>query len=90
MMGMMIVKVIPKWIVRLLIATRLIHLLTSYFKLSRRTLKEVLDEVTEDANLKAVLSYSWGDYGQYLCQVGCSRFQVSKVSYLIYVAHECL
>jgi len=57
------VKVIPKWIVRLLIATGLIHLMTGYFKLSRRTLKEVLDEITDNANLKAVLSYSWGDYG---------------------------
>lgn len=63
MMGMMMVKVMPKWIVKLLIATRLINVLTKFFKLSRRTLKSVLDELTDDNNLKTVLAYSWGDYG---------------------------
>jgi all-trans-retinol 13,14-reductase len=63
MMGLMMVKVMPKWIVRLLIMTGLINLLTSYFKLARRTLREVLDSITDDMNLKAVLAYCWGDYG---------------------------
>lgn len=62
-MGLMMVKAMPKWIVRLLITTGLINLLTSYFKLSRRTLREVLDHITDDMNLKTVLAYSWGDYG---------------------------
>lgn len=63
MMGMMMVKVMPKWIVKLLIATGLINVLTKFFKLSRRTLKSVLDELTDDKDLKTVLAYSWGDYG---------------------------
>ena len=61
---MMLVKVLPKWIVRILIATGLINVITSYFKLARRTLKQALDDITDDADLKAVLSYCFGDYGQ--------------------------
>jgi hypothetical protein len=63
MMGLMMVKAMPKWIVRLLITTGLINLLTKYFKLARRTLGEVLDSITDDKNLKTVLAYIWGDYG---------------------------
>lgn len=63
MKGMLMVKVMPKWIVRLLIATGLINLMTRYFKYARRTVQEVLDELTDDGDLKAILSYSFGDYG---------------------------
>jgi len=62
-MGMMMVKGLPKWIVRILSATGVLHLMTKYFKYSKRTVKEVLDELTQDDDLKAVLAYSWGDYG---------------------------
>jgi all-trans-retinol 13,14-reductase len=62
-MGMVMVKVMPKWIVRILIATGLINLLTHYFKLARRSLQDVLDELTDNADLKAVVAYSCGDYG---------------------------
>ena len=64
MMGMMMVKVMPKWVVRLLSGTGILHLMTKYFKHARRSLSEVLDELTDDADFKAVLSYSWGDYGK--------------------------
>lgn len=63
MKGMMMVKVMPKWIVKLLIATGVINTMTKYFTYARRTVKEVLDELTDNADLKAVLSYSFGDYG---------------------------
>lgn len=63
MMGMMMVKAMPKWIVRLLSATGLLHYMTKYFKYARRTVQEVLDEITTNDDLKAVLAYSWGDYG---------------------------
>jgi len=63
MKGMMLVKMMPKWIVRLLCATGLLSRMTTYFKHARRTVKEVLEELTDDADLRAVLSYSWGDYG---------------------------
>jgi all-trans-retinol 13,14-reductase len=38
--------------------------MTSFFKLARRSAKDVLDELTDDADLKAVLAYCWGDYGE--------------------------
>ena len=63
MMGLMMVKVMPKWIARLLIATGIINKMTKYFTYARRTVEEVLNELTDDADLKALLSYSFGDYG---------------------------
>jgi all-trans-retinol 13,14-reductase len=65
MKGLVLVKALPKWIVRILSATGALGLMTTYFKHARRTVKEVLDEITDDEDLKAVLSYSWGDYGSY-------------------------
>jgi all-trans-retinol 13,14-reductase len=62
-MGMLMAKGLPKWIVRILISTGLINLITQYFKTARRTVMDVLDELTDDADLKAVMTYIYGDYG---------------------------
>ena len=40
--------------------------MTEFFKFSKRSLKEVLDELTENKDLKAVLAYNFGDYGKVL------------------------
>ena len=57
-------KVKSKWLCKLLIATGLIHKVTKYFKLASRSLEQVLDDITNDKELKAVLAYSFGDYGK--------------------------
>ncbi|KAK6190807.1 hypothetical protein SNE40_002594 [Patella caerulea] len=61
--GMMMMKIIPKWLSKILAATGIVDLLTNYFKYSRKTVTEVLNELTDNQELKATLSYIWGDYG---------------------------
>ena len=58
-------KVMPKRFAKFLISTGLVNLLTD-FKHSKKTLKEVLDELTDNKELKAVLAYNFGDYGEFL------------------------
>ena len=43
----------------------LLHKFTNYFKYASKTLQQVLDEITDNDDLKAVLSYSFGDYGEF-------------------------
>ena len=59
-------KVMPKRLAKFLISTGLVNLLTDFFKYSKKTLKEVLDELTDNKELKAVLAYNFGDYGEFL------------------------
>jgi len=63
MLGQMQLKGMPKWLTKILVATGLVHKMTDYFKYSSRTLQSVLDEITDNKDLKAVLAYSFGDYG---------------------------
>ena len=64
MLGVVALKMQPMWLAGLLAKTGLVHLFTKYFKYSSRTLEEVLDELTDNKDLKAVLGYSFGDYGE--------------------------
>lgn len=58
-------KLLPKWLARLLISTGLFNIVfKSYAKFGRITLKKVLEELTEDEELKGTLSYIFGDYGR--------------------------
>ncbi len=57
------VKILPLFVVRILISTGLINLMTGYFKYARRKLSDVLDELTDNVELKSVLAFSFGDYG---------------------------
>merc|ERR1719376_1489268 len=60
----MIVKVLPLWLMRVMVKLNLHKLVFGeYLKLSSVSLKEVLDDITTDKKLKAVLSYCFGDYG---------------------------
>ena len=40
-------------------------------QISTRTLQDVLDELTTDEKLKAVLAYSYGDYGMLGTVIAC-------------------
>uniref|UniRef100_UPI00358FEBBE all-trans-retinol 13,14-reductase isoform X1 n=1 Tax=Myxine glutinosa TaxID=7769 RepID=UPI00358FEBBE len=60
---LVLLKVLPLWFARLLARTGLIHLFTSYFRLAARSLSSVLEELTSDVDLRAVLSYCCFDYG---------------------------
>lgn len=59
----------PRWLAKFLVSTGLINLLTDFFKYSKRTVKEVLDELTDNKDLKAVLAYNFGDYGKVCCNI---------------------
>ena len=64
MLGMVMLKLKSKWFCRLLINTGLIYYVTKYFSYSSRTVDEVLKELTDNEELRAVLGYSFGDYGE--------------------------
>jgi hypothetical protein len=64
--GFFVLKSLPQWLGRVLVSTGLVHLFTDYFKMAKRTLTEVLDELTDNRDLKTVLAYSFGDYGKYM------------------------
>ena len=57
-------KLLPKGIVKFLLKTGIVNVLTKFFYFSKKTLQEVVDELTDNETLKAVLCYSFGDYGK--------------------------
>ncbi|BFZ05382.1 hypothetical protein BsWGS_08421 [Bradybaena similaris] len=63
--GLVILKILPLWIVNLLINTGLHHLLIKSYRkgYTTRSLQDVLDGLTDNKELKLVLSYICGDYG---------------------------
>ena len=66
-LGLVSLKFMPRWIARILVKTGLIHLMTRYFYYSRKSVDQVLNEMTDNKDLKAVLAYSFGDYGKHYC-----------------------
>ena len=57
-------KVVPKWLARILVSTGLINIVfKAYGRFGKVSLKDILDSVTSDDELKATLSYIFGDYG---------------------------
>jgi all-trans-retinol 13,14-reductase len=63
MRGFVALKFLPSWIAKLLVHTGLVHWFTDYFKYSSKSVTEVLDSLTTNSALKAVLAYNFGDYG---------------------------
>lgn len=63
MLGNLGLRTMPKWVTKFLVTTGLVHKMTDYYKFSTRTVQDVLDELTDNKDLKAVLAYSFGDYG---------------------------
>ncbi|XP_022341666.2 all-trans-retinol 13,14-reductase-like [Crassostrea virginica] len=62
--GCVVLKVVPKWLARILVSTGLINIIfKAYGRFGKVSLKDVLDSVTSDDELKATLSYIFGDYG---------------------------
>ncbi|ESO82424.1 hypothetical protein LOTGIDRAFT_198008 [Lottia gigantea] len=61
--GLMMLKYLPKWLCKILIFTGIIHWISEYFKYSQMSVIQVLDTLTDNIELKATLSYIFGDYG---------------------------
>ena len=56
-----LVKLLPQWLVKLLSWTRLIYF-TRFFALSKKSLQEVLNKITNNEALKTLLAYNFGSY----------------------------
>ncbi|XP_022085438.1 putative all-trans-retinol 13,14-reductase [Acanthaster planci] len=56
-------KLIPRNVCNFLIQYGIINFISSFYSYAHRSLKEVLDDLTDNEDLKAVLSYNFGDYG---------------------------
>ncbi|XP_060569543.1 all-trans-retinol 13,14-reductase-like [Ruditapes philippinarum] len=63
-LGVMIPKMIPRWLAQIVIKTGIYDLvMRKYLTLCRKSVKNVLDELTDNAEFKAVLAYIFGDLG---------------------------
>jgi len=63
MAGFVLMKTLPLWLAKFAIRTGLVNVFTDFFKYSGKSVKEVIDELLKDDDLKAVLAYNFGDYG---------------------------
>jgi all-trans-retinol 13,14-reductase len=63
MRGFVALKFLPSWIAKLLVCTGLVHYFTDYFTYASRSVTQVLNSLTTNSALKAVLAYNFGDYG---------------------------
>ena len=57
-------KIFPRWLSKLLLKTGIIHLMAGYYQWSSKSVSQVLDSITDNKKLKAVLAYNFGDYGE--------------------------
>lgn len=69
MMYIFLLKVLPLWLARLFVSSSVLQKLVPSLSYFQKSLSEVLDELTDNVELKAVLAYSFGDYGQYMCSL---------------------
>ncbi|XP_048757507.2 all-trans-retinol 13,14-reductase-like [Ostrea edulis] len=62
--GYFVLKLVPKWVAWLLVSTGLLNFIfKSYSRFGKISVKKVLDELTDDEELKGTLAYIFGDYG---------------------------
>ena len=68
MLGLIMPKIFPRWIVKILTRTGLLYkMFPVFYKYAKLTLGETLDNITDNAELKAVLGYAYGDLGEQTC-----------------------
>ncbi|XP_067825051.1 all-trans-retinol 13,14-reductase-like [Heptranchias perlo] len=60
---LVIIKMIPLQLARFLIQTGIIHWVTSIFRLASTPLSDVVNKLTKNKDLRAVMCYICGDYG---------------------------
>lgn len=63
LLGYVSLKLMPQWLGNLMVSTGLVHRYTDFFKYATQTVTQVLDKLTHNNTLKAVLAYNFGDYG---------------------------
>jgi len=68
-MGVIIPKHLPLWLARLLIGSGLYQLVMGKFmRLTRLTVRQALDQLSDNMDFKACMAYIFGDMGQWLIQ----------------------
>ncbi|XP_062302192.1 all-trans-retinol 13,14-reductase-like [Osmerus eperlanus] len=60
---MALLKIVPLPLAKFLVYTGLANRLSFFFKMASRSLTEVVNELTENEDLRAVFSYTFGTYG---------------------------
>ena len=74
-----IVKVLPLWICRILIKSRLLNLMTKLWKQPlKSSTKEVIEGLTKNKDLQTVFCYNWGD-----CGVPPTEYEFSEQAHLM-------
>jgi len=63
MTGFVAFKLMPEWLATFLFKTGIADWMTKFFKHSKRSVSEVLEELTDNKDLQTVLAYNFGDYG---------------------------
>ena len=72
--GVVIPKVLPLMVVKILIKTGLFHLIFRKFtKYSRMSVKDAFDQISDNEEFKTFLSYSFGDLGRFLVNTLSTR-----------------
>ena len=64
MPGYVAFKLMPEWLATFMFKTGLADWMTKFFKHSKRSVSEVLEELTDNKDLQTVLAYNFGDYGK--------------------------
>ncbi len=63
---MPLLKLLPRWFVGILIRSGLLRWYVPELEYYQKSLSQVLDGLTDNQELKAVLTYSFGDYGRWI------------------------
>lgn len=64
MPGYVAFKLMPVWLAKFMFTTGISNWMTKFFKYSKKSVAEVLEELTDDKDLQTVLAYNFGDYGK--------------------------
>ena len=66
-MGVMVPKMMPIKLVKILLKTGLFHLIfRKFMKVCGLSVKDSLDEISDNEEFKSVISYIFGDMGRYI------------------------
>ena len=66
-MGVMVPKMMPIKLVKILLKTGLFHLIfRKFMKVCGLSVKDSLDEISDNEEFKRVISYIFGDMGRYI------------------------
>lgn len=69
---MVLLKLVPVPLAKFLVHTGLANRISSFFRYSSRNLTEVVNELTQNKDLRAVFSYVFGTYGEIIHLTGPS------------------